>query len=432
MHTGRSASLIERAAQYLPTGVTSAARASARPQLVIESGEGARVHDADGNRFIDYIMGFGPLLLGHAPQRIDDAIREQLSRGFLYGAAHRGEAALSEALASIMPVTDKVIFSNTGSEAVHIALRLARAKTGRKIIVKFEGHYHGWFDSVAYVGVGAGFPLRDQRAVSLGLAPTNPEVLVLPWNDVDALTEVFSQFPDQIAAVIMEPVPQMGAIQPASNYPQAVRDLTRKHGAALVYDEVVTGFRAGLGGMHTVQGVRPDLVVLGKALGAGMPISAVIGSERYFEAVELGTAPHMGTFNGHALATAAATAAVDAYRSDGFYDKLHGRTSRLAEAIDLHARAHGIPIRVAQNGALISLVGQSPELPVSTFADIASHDAKLISNLAEHLARAGVLIQARGVLMVSSTHDDAIIDESIERFGRAFARLADAFEGTVE
>lgn len=426
-----SAAALTMAAGYIPTGVTSAARASSQPTpLMVKHAEGAMIFDADGNRHIDYVMGFGPLLLGHTPQSVIDAVAAQLGRGFLFGAAHAGEGALAERLIASLPCAERAIFSNTGSEAVHIALRLARAHTRRRLVVKFEGHYHGWLDPVCYGTPGQppmgaqSTPLRAHNRSTAGIPAANPDLIILPWNDVAAIEAAFALFPDEIAAVIMEGIPQAGAIRPLPGFAAAVRAITERHGALMILDEVITGFRMGLGGIHGEWGVSPDLCILGKALGAGYPISAVAGREDVLSLTARGRVPHMGTFNGHALCVAAALAALDCYAQPSFHAVLNQRCTRLAAGLQAAIDDHGLRLKVAQVGALITILGLDRTQPVERYSDLAGHDGALVAALAEALLREGVHIQARGTLMPSSAHDDALIDQTIDRARRACAALS--------
>ncbi|ARR52586.1 aspartate aminotransferase family protein [Rhizorhabdus wittichii DC-6] len=419
-----------RAAVTIPTGVTSAARASALPTpLFVERAAGAMLLDVDGNAYIDYVMGFGPLLLGHTPESVSNAVAARLQNGFLFGAAHRYEAELAERLVGMLPCAEQVLLSNTGSEAVHIAMRLARAATGRRILIKFEGHYHGWFDPVAYGTPGqppqtrSGAPRAHRRATT-GIAPSQPDLLILPWNDVAALEEAFDAHRGEIAGLIMEGIPQAGAIRPLPGYVEAVRRLTERHGALFILDEVITGFRMGSGGIHGEWGVPPDLCVLGKALGAGLPISAVVGRSDVLGLVAGGRTPHMGTFNGHGLCVAAALAALDAYSAPDFHVRLQARSALLSIGLQSAIDDHGLQLKVTQVGALITIVGLPSAHRVDRYDDLAGQDGQAVTAFAEALLRHGVHIQARGTLMPASVHDDDLIDQTIERARRACATIA--------
>lgn len=426
----RSIHLLAEAARTIPAGVTSAARASTRPTpLVVERAEGALLFDADGQEYIDYAMGFGPLLLGHTPDRVMEAVAAQLPRGFLYGAAHEAEFAFALRLAGLLPCAESVILSNTGSEAVHTALRLARAFTGRDLIVKFEGNYHGWFDPMCY-GTPGQAPIsqltpavRPQVPATAGIAPNNPHLLILPFNDPEALEAAFASYGRSIAAIIMEGVPQAGAIRPHGAFLDAIQRMTESSGALFIMDEVVTGFRMGLGGAHGLFGVRPDLCVLGKAIGAGYPISAVAGRADVLSLTARGRAPHMGTFNGHAINVAAGLAALDVYSQDGFYERLNRRSDRLAVGMQAALDEAGVPLKVCHFGALLSIVGLPHDRTIERYSDLHGADGALVGRFAEAMLRHGLHIQARGTLMPASVHDDALVDETLARTHRACAWL---------
>ncbi|MBL0373449.1 aminotransferase class III-fold pyridoxal phosphate-dependent enzyme [Rhizobium sp. KVB221] len=425
-----SVRLLADAARVIPGGVTSAARASTKPSpLMVERAEGAWLFDADGQDYIDYVMGFGPLLLGHTPAAVIDAVTAQLSRGFLYGAPHRAEAEFTARLVDCLPCAEGVILSNTGSEAVHMALRLARAFTNRELIVKFEGNYHGWFDPMCYGTPGqppinqASPALRPHLPATAGIAPSNPHLLILPFNDPEALEAVFALHGRSIAAVIMEGVPQAGAIRPQADFLDAVRRLTSEHGAVFVMDEVVTGFRMGLGGAHGLLGIKPDLCVLGKAIGAGYPVSAVVGRADILSLTAKGRLPHMGTFNGHAVNLAAGLAAIDCYSEDGFYAQLNERSERLALGIQAAIDDACLALKVCHFGALISIVGLPKDRTIERYSDLHGADGALVSEFSEALLRHGVHTQARGTLMPASVHDDRLMDETLARIQQACAWL---------
>lgn len=425
-----SIAAIAAAARFIPSGVTSAARMAAKPTpLVIERAEGAHVFDIDGNKYIDFVMGFGPLLLGHTPPAVTKAVQRQLQKGFLYGSAHSNEAVLARRLIDILPCAEKVIFSNTGSEAVHIAIRLARAFTKRRIVVKFEGQYHGWFDPVCY-GTPGQVPLvaaaespRVHMQATAGIPPANTDMIILPWNNSAAIDALFENHGGEIAAVIMEGIPQAGAIAPNSDYIMHMREVTRTHGALMIMDEVITGFRMGLGGIHGALGVKPDLCVLGKALGAGFAISAVAGRDEVLSLTGRKTMPHMGTFNGHALHVSAALAALACYSEPDFYPHLHSRSERFARQLQGIVDEAGLTLKVSQAGALISILGLPADSPLTNYTDLHAGNPATVADFAEALIRHGVNIQARGTLMPASVHDDAVLDESLTRIRQACASL---------
>jgi glutamate-1-semialdehyde 2,1-aminomutase len=291
-------------------------RASAKPApLFFRSAAGSSLTDFDGRRYLDYAMGWGPLILGHSHPAIMKAVRKQLGRFQLLGAQHELEIEVARKICRLVPSAELVAYSNTGTEAVQLALRLARAFTGRQKFVKFEGHYHGWADSVllSYHPPNHNSRLHQPVPASEGQSRSlYKDVFILPWNDSEALASLLGKHGHEIAAVITEPILcNSGCLLPAPGYLRALRRLTKRHGQVLIFDEVITGFRAALGGAQSLFGVTPDLTILGKALGAGFPISAVVGSKKIMELIPRRRVVHAGTFNGNPISLAAANAALD-------------------------------------------------------------------------------------------------------------------------
>ena len=316
-------------------GVATAVRAPQLPvPICFARGEGCHLTDVDGNRYVDYALGFGPLLLGHSPRPVLDAVRRTMGEIIGHAGANRAEAALAEAVCRTVPSAELCVFSSSGSEAVHAAVRIARASTGRNKVIKFLGHYHGWFDPI-HVGVPGQSDAVPATAGQDILATAS--LVTCRWNDLDALAAALS---DEVAAVIMEPVAvNGGCLEPLPGYLEGVRKLTRDRGSILIFDEVITGYRVALGGAQERYGVVPDLTVLGKALGAGFPISSVCGNASVMEVVASRTVSHVGTFNANPLSTAAALAAVTELerRSDELYPMLE------ASGAAVHDMSEGRP-----------------------------------------------------------------------------------------
>ena len=361
--------------------------------------------DVDGNEYVDYALGFGPLLLGHSPQVVLEAVRRQLDFGLGYGASHRLEADLAEAVCRTVPSAELAVFSNTGSEAVHAAIRIARAATGRNRVIKFLGHYDGWYDSI-HVGVppqsepGPGTGGQDPGAVA--------SLTVCRWNDVDALESTLG---DDVAAVIMEPLNvNGGCIAPAPGYLQRARELTRANGSVLIFDEVITGYRLALGGAQERYGVTPDLTVLGKALGAGFVISAVCGAAEVMEVVADGRMAHVGTFNANPVCAAAALAAItwlEANRRD-VYPALETNARALAGILVDESAAVGVQLQVNQDvGTMCAFVADHP-LP-SYEATLAA-DAAGYRVFAQGLLENGMHVIPRGLLYLSTEHGAEELD----------------------
>ena len=383
------------------------------------TGSGAQLFDIDGNDYVDYVLAYGPILLGHSPKPVLEAVRRQLDRGLGYGASHRWEAEAAEAVCRTVPSAECAIFSNTGSEAALVATRIARAATGRRRVIKFLGHYHGWYDSL-HVGVPG---QHEALPGTSGQEPASAEWLsVVPWSDTDALREALA---DDVAAVIMEPIAVNAAcLRPALGYLEEVRLLTRRAGVVLIFDEVITGYRVALGGAQERFGVTPDLTVLGKALGAGFPISAVCGRADVLEVVAGGSVAHFGTFNLNPISACAAVAAIGELerRQDEIYPHLERLGTALAETFRSEAAGAGLPLVVNQVGAAAhAFVSRSP---VSSYEDVLAADAGAYRRFAGALLEHGVHVTPKGLLYLSSEHDQADLDRTREAVALAAAKVA--------
>jgi glutamate-1-semialdehyde 2,1-aminomutase len=381
-------------------------------------GQGCRLTDIDGNEYVDYALGFGPLLLGHSPAPVLEAVHNQLDTMIGHGGANRVEAQLAEAICRTVPSAELCVFSSTGSEAVHAAVRIARAATGRTKVIKFLGHYHGWLDTIN-VGTpgqrdpGPGTDGQDSLAAA--------SLIVCPWNDLQALESALT---DDVAAVIMEPVNvNGGGLAPAPGYLEGVRDLTQRRDAVLIFDEVITGYRLALGGAQERFGILPDLTVLGKALGAGFPISAVCGRASVMEVVASGTVAHIGTFNANPVCAAAALTAVSEMelRASAIYPHLEAMGAALEQALREESESAGHRLTVNRVGAaMYALAGEGD---FSTYAGIQTSDFEAYARFAEALLSEGVHVPSRGLLYVSTEHGDADLDRTREGIARALARV---------
>jgi len=332
----RSQEWFARAQRSLVEGVNSPSRGAAVYQsgpIVLERGHGSRVYDADGNEYIDFMMSFGALIHGHAPPRLVEVVSTAMAEGSHFAAATSAEVEAAERFLQLVLSAEAVRFANTGSEAAMLALRLARAHTGRNKLLKFEGHYHGWYDPFllnahSHSPEQLGDPDAPARIPdSQGIpAATFDDVVLAPWNDISALERVLNKHRHELAAVITEPImANMGCIPPLDGYLQLLRELTQSHGVLLILDEVVTGFRYAPGGCQEYYGIRPDLSIFGKALGAGFPVGAVAGPRmildhmRWQDKMVL----HYGTFNGHRLTMKVVAANLELLSQSDTYRKLH-------------------------------------------------------------------------------------------------------------
>jgi glutamate-1-semialdehyde 2,1-aminomutase len=410
----------ERAKATLAGGVATAFRAGQRPvPITFEGGSGARLRDIDGNEYVDYALAFGPLLLGHSPEPVLAAVERQLRTGLGYGASHRLEAELAEAVARTVPSAELCAFSSTGSEAVHVALRVARAVTGRTRVIKFLGHYHGWLDPI-HVGVPG---LKDSGPGTRGQDPqAAATVTVARWNDIDALRDALD---DDVAAVIMEPVNvNAGGFEADPGYLAEVRRLTREKGIVLVFDEVITGYRLALGGAQERLGVTPDLTVLGKALGAGFPISAVCGTSAVMGEIASARVAHVGTFNLNPVAAAAALAAVTELErgATDIYPRLEESGRALRDMLVEETAAAGLPLVVNQVGAAAHAFVS--EVPVDSYDAALAADAEAYRRFAAALLDQGVHVIPRGLLYVSTAHAPADLERTREAIAAAAAGLS--------
>jgi len=360
-----SHAMYDDARKIFAMGVGSQVQSFARPHpLYITHGSGSRIYDADGNEFIDYLLNYGPLILGHCPEALNRAVREQLEKGSGFGEPHQLQAEVSKMLVETVPSFEMVNFNNTGSEAVQAVLRLARAVTGRVKFIKFEGHYHGWLDNVFFSfhpDAGEDFGTRDNpKPVIHGYCKGQPRnvldnVVILPWNNLEYVRRAFEKHPGEIAAVLTEPVmSNCGVIMPRPGYMEGLKDLAGRHGAMLIFDETITGLRVAPGGAQELLGVTPDITCGFKALGGGFPIFAYGASREIMKVVENRQAVHAGTFNGNAIGCAAAKAVLtELTRDNGAVIKRINELGRhMMEEIGRSAKKHGETVRIQGTGAL--------------------------------------------------------------------------------
>ncbi|SDT20962.1 glutamate-1-semialdehyde 2,1-aminomutase [Jiangella sp. DSM 45060] len=413
----RSAAFSSRARELTPGGVHSNVRLSA-PSIFFERGEGAWLYDADGNDYVDYLLGQGPNFLGHAPARVNDAVAAEARRGSVFGANHVLENEAGELFLDTVGWAERVRFGVTGTESDQAALRLARAATGRNRFVRFAGTYHGWLDNVL-ISMVDGKPAPGSAGQ---LSHSVTEAYVLPFNDAAALEATLAEH-DDIAAVIVEPVMfNNGAIPPAEGFLAQVRRLCDAHGVVLIFDEVITGFRVALGGAAERFGVRPDLAVYGKAMAGGWPVSALAGSAALMDRFADGVV-HAGTFNGSVPACAAVIASLKALREDPPYARLEEYGDSLMDAIVEIGRDHGLPLR-AQGLPMAFHVSFGDPAPVHDYAGLAGLDLDRYAAFSHTLADHGVWVAARGIWYVSAAHADKEMAATLERFDAAAAQVS--------
>jgi glutamate-1-semialdehyde 2,1-aminomutase len=427
----KSRQSLERARRSLVGGVSSPFRARVSVPLYIEGGQGSRIVDADNNSYIDYALAWGPLILGHSYPELCEAVAAKAKGSHTYGAQHEDEYIVAEHVQALVPCAERVAFTSSGTEAVQLVLRLARAATGRNRILKFEGHYHGWVDSVLisyHPPAGQIGPEDAPRAVltSGGQVPNSKDnIAVAIWNDVEALERVFERYPGEIAAVIMEPVLcNSGCLLPRTGYLEKVREITRKHGALLIFDEVITGFRQDLGGAQSVYGVTPDLATLGKAIAGGAALSAVVGAKEILEQIVEGEVSFGGTFNGNPLAMAAARVTLRALKgtagSESPLDRANRLGRQLMELMREAARRRGVALTVCGFGAAFAL-HFTERKRLTQYRDTLEDDAKKLERFLYRMLEAGIYTLPDGRFYVSTAHSEDDIARTGEIISSIFA-----------
>lgn len=419
----KSRSFLERARRSLVGGVSSPFRAKAPVPLYISGGRGSRITDVDGNSYIDYALAWGPLILGHSHPQLCEAVANRALGSHTLGAQHEDEFIVAEHIQRLLPSAERVAFASSGTEAVQLALRLARAATGRQLVVKFEGHYHGWADSVLISyhpcaeQIGS-FQAPNAVLGSRGQVPNSRDnIAISAWNSLDALEEMFQRFPGKIAAVIMEPVLcNSGCLLPLDGYLDGVREITRRFGALLIFDEVITGFRQSLGGAQKVYGVTPDLTTLGKAIAGGAALSAVTGSAAIMELILHGGVSFGGTLNGNPLSMTAARVTLDQLESESEEPPL-SRANRLGQKLmslfRSSAQKNGIPLTVCGFGAAFAIHFTQHER-LNQYRDTLADDGRKLRGFLKRMLEAGIYTLPDGRFYLSTVHTDQDVAETGE------------------
>lgn len=411
-----SAEWRRRADGLFPGGVNSPVRAyravGGEPPIIVR-GEGPRVWDADGVEHLDYVGAFGPLIVGHAHPRVVAAVTEQAARGGPFGATSPGEAELAERIREALPSMERLRFVSSGTEAVMSALRLARAATGRDLIVKFEGGYHGHVDSLlAQAGSGLATLALPASAGVPGAVASG--TLLARYNDLAAVRALFEAYGEGIAAVIVEPVAaNMGVVPPAPGFLEGLRAVTRDHGALLIFDEVITGFRVARGGAQALYGVVPDLTTLGKVVGGGLPVGAYGGRADLMALIApSGPVYQAGTLSGHPLVMAAGCATLDLLDAD-LYDRLEARSAALEAGLREAIEGAGVTASVSRVGSLLTLFFRAT--PPRDFDEVREADAAAFARFHAAMRDAAILLPpaSQEAWFVSATHTGADIERTI-------------------
>lgn len=423
----RSKAAFAAAKEVIPGGVNSPVRAfksvNADP-VFIERGEGPYVYDIDGNKYIDYIASWGPLIMGHAHPQVVESVKRTAEKGTSFGAPTEIETEMAALVCERVPSIEIVRMVNSGTEATMSALRLARGYTGRDKILKFEGSYHGHADALL-IKAGSGVAtlgLPDSPGVPVNVASNT---LTVPYNDLEAVRTAFDHFGDEIAAVIVEPVAgNMGVVPPQPGFLEGLRQITQSSGSLLIFDEVMTGFRVHLNCAQGLYGIKPDLTCLGKVIGGGLPVGAYGGKREIMEQMApTGPIYQAGTLSGNPLAMTAGLETLKLLGEPGVYDQLEAMAKRLEEGLRKNAEEKGLSCTINRVGSM--LCPFFTDQPVTNYAAASSSDTQLFSRYFGHMLEQGVSIapsQFEG-MFISAVHDQQIIDETIERHRRALTLL---------
>ena len=423
----RSQQLFERARQFIPGGVNSPVRAfgsvGGTPPFIAKAA-GAQLWDADGNRYIDYVGSWGPAIVGHAHPEVIETVQRVAAGGLSFGAPTEGEVELAETLCRLLPGMDMVRLTSSGTEATMSAIRLARGFTGRNTIVKFEGCYHGHSDSLL-VKAGSGL-LTFGNPSSAGV----PEefirhTMVLEYNNVEQLQQAFAESGDNIACVIVEPFSgNMNLIKPSQDFVRVLRSLTEQHGALLIYDEVMTGFRVALGGAQSLHGVKPDLTTLGKVIGGGMPMAAFGGRADVMQQIApLGPVYQAGTLSGNPVAVAAGLKTLEIIQRPGFYQILEEKTKKLAQGFNQTAIKTGVELCCDSVGGMFGYYFR-PTVP-TRYSEVTSSDIERFKRFFHEMLAQGIYLapSAYEAGFVSAAHDDELIEQTLIALQSALSRL---------
>ncbi len=427
MKFDRSIELYEEAKQLMPGGVNSPARAFSSVDmdpLFIKDGSGSRVFDEDGNEYIDYVASYGPLILGHCYPSVAEALKTQVNFGTGYGSPTAMENEIAEMVIEAVPSVEMVRMVNSGTEATMSAIRVARGYTGKNKIVKFSGCYHGHVDSLL-IKAGSGattLGLPDSPGVPVSIAENT---ITAPYNNLDAMERVFAEYGDEIAGVILEPVAgNMGVIPPKEGYLAGLRKLTRDHGALLIFDEVMTGFRISYGGAQELYDVTPDLTCLGKVIGGGLPVGAYGGKREIMENVApVGAIYQAGTLSGNPIAMRAGLETLKVLKQTGTYKKLNEKSEKLAEGLQKAADKSNVSVHINQVGSMVGLY--FIDEPVYDHETATKADNRQFAVYFKQMIKHGIYLAPSQyeAMFVSLVHSDEDLDKTIEAAERAFSAI---------
>lgn len=416
----------------LASGVSSEFRKYNHPHALFYShGVGSRIYDVDGNEYIDFTLSQGPLILGHSNPELLEHIAAYSNKGQLFAGQHIQEIELAELLQRLIPSAELMRFCLDGSEAIQTALRVARAKTGRQLFLRFEGHYHGWLDNVAWgLGAPAGEDLGDRAAPNVfawseGLPEgSRQEFVVIPWNDEKLLEETILKYKDQLAAVITEPIMcNNGCIIPKKGYLEKIRSLTAEHGIAFILDEVITGFRMGLAGAQGYFGITPDISIFAKAMGSGYPISAVVGKREWMELIESGKVIHAGTMNASNPTVAAALATIRILERDkGVFEQIFELGLKLKAGLQLLNEKYKQNMLVQGPGPMLN-TSFTDVVEVHEFRDVVQADKAKLNVFIAKLHDKGIRVIGRGLWYISAATDESDVQRALQAVEEVFVEL---------
>lgn len=430
----KSRVLYEKACDIFAMGVGSQVQSFGLPHpLYMSHGVGSKVYDVDGNEFTDYLLNYGPLILGHAPASLNKAVNEQMSKGTAFGEPHELQLEVAQLLIDAIPCFEMVNFNNTGTEAVQAVLRLARAYTGRKKFIKFEGHYHGWMDNVFFSfhpDAGEDFGTRENpKPVIHGYSKGIPEevlknAVALPWNNLEYVRKALEANKGEIAAILTEPImSNCGVIMPRPGYLEGLRDLATEHGAMLIFDETITGMRTALGGTQELTGVTPDIALGFKALGGGIPLFAYGASKEIMKPVADRLAVHAGTFNGNAIGCVAAKTVINELKKDNCatIKRINETGRQLMDGIGELAKKHSQTVRIQGLGSLFCVSFHDEEIFDMRDAFIDTGDKYLVFR--QLLLDRGIHIfpTEKGLWYLSSAHTGEDVENTLRIVDEVFA-----------
>ncbi|MBI3067679.1 MAG: glutamate-1-semialdehyde 2,1-aminomutase [Betaproteobacteria bacterium] len=423
--TTRSRRLFKHSELFIPGGVNSpvrAFRAVGGTPLFFQRGRGAYVWDADGRSYIDYVGSWGPLIVGHAHRDVVKAVQQAAEKGLSFGAPTEAELEMAELLCKLVPSLEQVRLVSSGTEATMSAIRLARGFTGRPRIVKFEGCYHGHADALL-VKAGSGALTLSQPSSAGVPVETAAHTLVLDYNSVAAAEEAFRRHGDEIAAVIVEPVAgNMNLVAPGIEFLKALRELCTRHGAVLIFDEVMTGFRVGLGGAQGLYGVKPDLTTLGKVIGGGMPVGAFGGRRDIMSRIApLGPVYQAGTLSGNPVALAAGLATLKLVQAPGFFDRLAAAARSLCEGLSGAAEERGVPFSAQSVGGMFGIYFR--ETPPTGYTEVMQCDKEAFNRFFHSMLGEGVYLapSAYEAGFVSAAHGETEIEKTVAAARKVYA-----------